>query len=252
LTVVSGIHDEREPFRGRIEVEAVSDPAGAVVVASVFDQVWSVKTMVSPEIIVACLHNGAYASVARLEGVVVGAAFAVVGRALDGARGLNLHSHATGVVPEAAGLGIGESIKRHQWRWARDHDFATITWTFDPLVRRNAWFNLVTLGVRVMGYHVNFYGELNDGINAGEQSDRLLVCWDVDGYVDGAHGAVVEPDPAAVLIDTPPDIALLRKTDAVAAADWRNRQRSAFLSTSAYRVAGLTESYSYVLRKESN
>ncbi len=52
-------------------------------------------------------------------------------------------------------------------------------WTFDPLVRRNAWFNIAVLGAEVAEYLPSFYGSMTDAINAGDESDRLLVAWDV-------------------------------------------------------------------------
>ena len=236
------------PIQGGIEVVAVDGPEGAVAVADLFDRVWGVTTMVSPEIIVAAMHNGAYASLARVDGDIVGAAFAIVGKPLVGASGHNLHSHAAGVLPTLADRGVGEAIKRHQWQWARDHGFSTITWTFDPLVRRNAWFNLVTLGVHVLGYHRNFYGELHDGINAGEQSDRLLVRWNVDGADEQQRGAVIAVQTSDLLVETPPDIASLRVSDRAVASEWRQRQRAAFEGAEDRFVAGLSASYSYVLR----
>ena len=54
-----------------------------------------------------------------------------------------------------------------------------MTWTFDPLVRRNAHFNLAVLGATVDEYLVDFYGPLPDAVNAGDESDRLLVVWPV-------------------------------------------------------------------------
>ena len=245
---MSNDHDVAEQIQGRFVLSTVDDPAGAIQVAEVFDRVWGVRSMVSPEIIVATVRNGAYASIARLDGQVVGGAFAFVGHTLPGASSANLHSHAAGVLPSASGLGIGEALKRHQWRWARDNGFATITWTFDPLVRRNAWFNLVKLGAYVLGYYRNFYGELADGINAGEQSDRLLVRWDVDGGHEWSNGAVIEAKAGDVLIETPADITLLRAHDRTAAREWRDRQRGAFEGVPDRFVAGLTASHSYILR----
>jgi predicted GNAT superfamily acetyltransferase len=222
-------------------------------IAELFDRVWDVKSMVSPEIMTASLHNGGYGSVIYIgsgEGRrVVGAAFALVGMALPGCNGPNLHSHATGVLPEFVGMGIGEMIKRHQWHWAKENGFDTITWTFDPLVRRNANFNLVKLGARVLGYHQNFYGELDDGINAGEQSDRVLVRWDV-AVVDMPLGkSFVEPTPNSIVIETPVDIEQLRKTDRVQSDGWRARQRAAFESAqlAGLSVVGLSRDFSYVL-----
>ena len=227
-------------------------PADAAVISRVFDEVWSVKTMVSPEIIVASIHNGAYGSVVWDGERPVGAAFAIVGKSLSHDKGhLNLHSHAAGVVATHAGQGIGAQLKMHQWQWARTNGFATITWSFDPLVRRNAWFNMVKLGARVTNYYQNFYGELDDGINAGEQSDRVLVRWDVIANEEPKSLSLVEPQEEDLVIATPGDIESLRKTDRANAQRWRTEQRAAFESamSNGYFVRGLSTDFSYVLSK---
>ena len=238
---------------GRIEIRVAHTPADSALIADLFDKVWDVKSMVSPEIMTASLHNGGYGSVIYIGSGdrrrPVGAAFALVGRALPGLNSPNLHSHATGVLPEFVGKGIGEMIKRHQWDWAKENGFDTITWTFDPLVRRNAHFNVIKLGATVLGYHQNFYGELDDGINAGEQSDRVLVRWDVAGVDAPLGNSFVEPTPNSIVIETPADIEQLRKTDRVQSDGWRARQRAAFESAqlAGLRVIGLTNDFSYVL-----
>ena len=234
---------------GRIEIRVAHTPADSALIADLFDKVWDVKSMVSPEIMTASLHNGGYGSVIYIDSRPVGAAFALVGRALPGLNGPNLHSHATGVLPEFVGKGIGEMIKRHQWDWAKENGFDTITWTFDPLVRRNAHFNVIKLGATVLGYHQNFYGELDDGINAGEQSDRVLVRWNVAGVAAPQANTFVEPSQTAVVIETPADIEQLRKTDRVQSDGWRARQRAAFESAqlSGLSVVGLSNDFSYVL-----
>ena len=243
---------------GRIEIRVAHTPADSGLIADLFDKVWDVKSMVSPEIMTASLHNGGYGSVVYIADTTsdnmlrpVGAAFALVGRALPGCNGPNLHSHATGVLPEFVGKGIGEMIKRHQWHWAKENSFDTITWTFDPLVRRNAHFNVIKLGARVLGYHQNFYGELDDGINAGEQSDRVLVRWDVAGVAAPRANTFVEPSKTAFVIETPADIEQLRKTDRVQSDAWRSRQRAAFESAqrAGLHVVGLTSDFAYVLDK---
>ncbi|NBO68117.1 MAG: GNAT family N-acetyltransferase, partial [Actinobacteria bacterium] len=95
---------------------------------------------------------------------------ALVGRPND-----KLHSHVTGVVEGAANSGVGRALKQNQWAWAKRNGFSVISWTFDPLVRRNAHFNLVTLGAKVVGYYRDFYGELDDLFNSGDSTDRLIV-----------------------------------------------------------------------------
>ncbi len=76
--------------------------------------------------------------------------------------------------------GAGRAMKLHQRDWAAERDIPWITWTFDPLVRRNAWFNIEVLGAQVSEYLVNFYGPMTDSINAHDESDRLVVAWPTD------------------------------------------------------------------------
>ena len=52
-------------------------------------------------------------------------------------------------------------------------------WTFDPMVARNAWFNLGKLGAVADRFYPDFYGPMTDAINAGERSDRLVIRWDL-------------------------------------------------------------------------
>ena len=236
----------------QLRIQLAHSPADAALISQVFDEVWSVKTMVSPEIIVASLHNGAYGSVVWDGDLPVAAAFAIVGKSLSTqASELNLHSHAAGVVQSHAGQGIGAQVKLHQWQWARENGFATITWSFDPLVRRNAWFNMVKLGVSVTNYYQNFYGELDDGINAGEQSDRVLVRWQVSAAGEPQPLEVVTEHDGDVVIETPADIELLRKSNKAEAQLWRTRQRASFeeAMSNGYSVRGLNAEYSYVLSR---
>lgn len=235
-----------------LRIQLAHSPADAALISQVFDEVWSVKTMVSPEIIIAALHNGAYGSVVWDGDEPIAAAFALVGKSLSHTPSeLNLHSHAAGVVSMRAGEGIGAMLKQHQWQWARENGFATITWSFDPLVRRNAWFNMIKLGAQVTGYFQNFYGELDDGINAGEQSDRVLVRWNVLNSKTPQSLGLVDVRDGDVVIATPVDIETLRKVDKQQAQQWRAEQRALFLDAvhDGYQVRGLNADYSYVLSK---
>ena len=54
-----------------------------------------------------------------------------------------LHSHIAGVAD--TGRSVGFALKLHQRAWALLHGVSEIVWTFDPLIARNAWFNLVKL-----------------------------------------------------------------------------------------------------------
>lgn len=228
---------------GEIDVQTVITPAEAAEASALFDKVWDATSMVSPEVIVAALHSGGYCALARQNGDVVGASFALATN-----RGV-LHSHVTGVTRDHARTGIGALLKRHQWSWAQSHGYQAITWTFDPLVRRNAWFNLVKLGARVESYHEDFYGQLTDAINAGEHSDRLLVQWSVSVTGGPQPGTFVVANSDDVVVATPPDIESLRRTDHGAALQWRTRQRESFalLLNPGARIRGLNDEYGYVL-----
>ena len=115
-------------------------------------------------------------------------------------------------------------------------------------MRRNAWFNVVKLGVEVLGYHVNFYGELEDGINAGEQSDRVLVRWQVAGLEAPPVGEPIQARSSDELIPTPADIESLRRSNKAESSRWRTMQREQFMSAKDLRVVGLTRDFEYVLR----
>ena len=89
----------------------------------------------------------------------------------------SMHSHITGVLPGLQSHGLGRVLKRHQRDWAFARDVGHITWTFDPLVARNAHFNLRVLGARVTEYLVDHYGPMDDGVNRGDETDRVMVSW---------------------------------------------------------------------------
>jgi predicted GNAT superfamily acetyltransferase/predicted GIY-YIG superfamily endonuclease len=87
-----------------------------------------------------------------------------------------LWSHMTGVHPDHQGQGVGFALKQYQRTWALEHGISEIRWTFDPLQRGNANFNLHCLGATTNIYYVHFYGDMG-GINAGLPSDRVEVSW---------------------------------------------------------------------------
>lgn len=201
--------------------------------------------MVPNEVIIATVHAGGYASLAWLGDLLVGASWGFLGD-MHGER--TLHSHVTGVLSSHGSRGVGEALKRHQWSWAAEHGLDAITWTFDPLVRRNAHFNLVKLGAVITEYHEDFYGSIEDGLNRGEHTDRVIVRWPVDsaGSIP-PEGSVVET--AKWSIPTPPDIEALRRSDRTAAHAWRDRQRADLRRAfdGSWRIVGLMSDGSYAV-----
>jgi predicted GNAT superfamily acetyltransferase len=157
-----------------------------------------------------------------------------------------LHSHLTGVAPDHQGTGVGKALKVHQRAWAAERGYRAITWTFDPLVRRNAAFNLRTLSARAERYLINAYGRMHDVMNeAGGESDRLLVRWEIAPLPPArATGA-----GCRMLVATPEDIESLRRRSPSQALRWRSRLRESLggaLATGG-RVTGFTEAGEYVV-----
>ncbi len=203
------------------DIRAVEDPAELRRVSDLFGQVWGSPTPVVPmELLRAIGHAGGYVVGAYDDDHLVGGSLGFLGRHRGKA---SLHSHVTGILPGVQGTGLGRVMKLHQKAWAAAHELAWVTWTFDPLVRRNAWFNIAVLGAEVHEYLVNFYGPIDDAINAGDESDRLLVGWAV-----GDGGPTTPPPPdrtGTVAVATPLDIVVLRRTDRADALAWRRRMR---------------------------
>ena len=210
-----------------------------------FDRAWG-RTGATPvvplEVLRAASMSGGYVAGAEVNGKLVAGGFGMLGMA-DGRQ--HLHSHVVAVAAEMRGSGIGLAVKQHQRQWALDRGLTSIAWTFDPLVRRNAYFNLIRLGARPVEYLVNWYGRRNDSIDAGE-GDRFLVEWDllepagscagqdlvkeagslshrlrnVDGYPQ-----VSTATPDDFLVDIPDDIVGMRRTSPDRANEWASAYR---------------------------
>ena len=237
------------------------------------------ETPVNTEVLRALAHSGNYVVGARSGTQLVGGLVGWLGRGPD--HTLHMHSHILGVALESQVVGIGFELKQHQRRWCIERGLRVVEWTTDPLVRRNAYFNLSKLGAEARQYLVNFYGVMTDGINAGEESDRLLISWqldsapaeaaaggrnsapDVDRLLrDGAVallsvGAAGEPvaGPAAssrvLICQVPDDIVSLRRTSPPIARSWRLALRRAISGAmqAGYRVTGATRTGWYVLQR---
>lgn len=80
------------------------------------------------------------------------------------------------VHPDHQNRGIGPRLKLAQRDAALAQGIDLVTWTFDPLVYTNAYLNLAKLGGVSSTYLTNVYG-LGQGLNAGLETDRLLVDW---------------------------------------------------------------------------
>lgn len=211
-----------------------------------FNQVWGTVTpLVGVELLRAIGHTGGYLAGAFLRNRMVGGSLGFLGRHHQE---VALHSHITGILPGVRQTGLGRQMKLHQRAWAADQGLGWITWTFDPLVRRNAWFNVDVLGAQIDAYLVDFYGQMDDSINGGDPSDRLLVAWPTHAAATD-EGAPARVPPGAVTVPTPDDIVVLRRTDPAEAGSWRLRVREELgtLLTEGGRVVGFTRAGEYVV-----
>lgn len=82
------------------------------------------------------------------------------------------------VLPAYRGQKIGENLKLAQADYARRHGIQLVTWTFDPVLSRNAYLNLHKLGGVGQYYVQDYFGKAAD--NPVLSADRLVVNWWVD------------------------------------------------------------------------
>ena len=218
----------------KLQIVEVETAADAEEMANFFKTIWTDGDEVVPfDLVLAAVHIGGYATIAKQDNKVVGASFGFLG---EYAAHQVLHSHVTA----ASVPGVGFQLKQHQFAWAQEREIAGITWTFDPLVRRNCVFNFEKLGAIAVEYLPNFYGTMTDAINAGDDSDRLFAYWPVQESLtdevtatkavalQNDAGSPVKQgfdDTKAFWVELPEDIEALRKSDLELARKWRKAVR---------------------------
>lgn len=159
--------------------------------------------------------------------------------------------------PHQTSRGLGRALKLHQRAWALERGWRRIEWTFDPLVSRNARFNLSRLGALSTTYEQDFYGFMFDEINANDHTDRLVAVWNLDTSraIAAADGRptpdAARPDNATVLslapdgqplsitdgirrwCRVPQDIVAIRRQQPELAQQWRLALRTIFVEAFA-------------------
>ncbi|BDV32144.1 GNAT family N-acetyltransferase [Microbacterium terricola] len=209
--------------------------------SAVLGEVWGGdRSGMPPNLLRALAYSGNYA-VGLYDGDrLIGASVAFFGPPAS----RTMHSHITGVLPGYQRHGFGRLLKQHQREWAFARDVGHITWTFDPLVARNAHFNLLVLGAQVTDYLVNQYGAMDDGVNRGDESDRLMVTW----ALAAARPHAPADDRIAATVAIPRDIEAMRTDDPGEADAWRRRVRGEFerLLGDGLVVAGFRDEAGYL------
>lgn len=275
FVVQAELSAQRAAEKAGVSIQLLTELSNIQAAEQLLSKIWGVDStpLVPANLIKAMIHSNNYVSGAFAEDRLVGTSIGFLGRK-DGH--LHLHSHVTGVDPALQSRSVGFALKQHQRFWTIRNGLEEVVWTFDPLVRRNGYFNIAKLGAEIVDYKMNFYGDMRDGINADDDSDRCVVVWRVTSEraieaADGRHeksdfsvGATVvlaesendEPvrSPIAgdiLLAQVPRDIVAMRRTAPAGAAAWRRALRDTFQSafTRGYSVTEMTSSGAYVLTR---
>jgi predicted GNAT superfamily acetyltransferase len=220
--------------------------------------------IVPVHVLMAIAHNGGVVLGAYVGDQLVGVAFGFSGfySTPDGPR-LKHHSHILGVHPDWREKGLGFALKRAQWQMVRHQGIDRMTWTYDPLLSRNAHLNIARLGAVCNTYLRSEYGEMDDGLNAGLPSDRFQVDWwlntkrverrlsrrsrpvlTLDHYrtadvmllgAQSGNGSPLRPleevpalTGSLLLVEIPADFLALKEADLALGRDWRFYSRELF------------------------
>lgn len=231
--------------------------AGFLEIEALFNRVWLLppgESAIPSELLRSISHAGCNVTAARDQaGRIIGAAAAIVTPRSPSKQSHSMYSLIAGVAPGVSDRGVGFALKQHQRAWGLARDLTEMTWTFDPLVSRNARFNLSKLGAYASEYAIDFYGPMQGEMNANDESDRLVAVWPLTSAESAAcsedRPTPVErpswaptdvlrlgPDGDPVLVSArgalwcrvPTDIVALRAQNPQVAAEWRRSTRSIF------------------------
>lgn len=250
-------------------IRILETPADMEIVEELQRRVWpgSETDVVPAHLLITAVHNGGLVLGAIEGDELVGFLFGFPGleNLPDGPRAKHC-SHMLGVLDKHRDSGIGFALKQAQWQMTRDQGLDHITWTYDPLLSRNAHLNIARLGAVCNIYSRNVYGDMRDGLNAGLPSDRFQVDWWIGtkrverrlskrprgtlGLTQFREAEVQHlfspisradellappdhfdaPDGRLALVEIPSDFMALKITDFPLARDWRFFTREVFES----------------------
>lgn len=237
-------------------------------VSRLIDEIWGggAADAIPVHLLITIAHNGGLVFGAFEGDQMVGLALSFLGIHQTEQGGVIKHcSHQMGVHPDHRGRGIGFALKKAQWQMVRKQGIALMTWTYDPLLSRNAYLNVRQLGAICQTYKREYYGEMVDALNAGLASDRFEVEWwlntprvekrlDTANYVrirldeyrqgnaqqlylpetDATSGLLMPPEQYALpertllLMPIPSDFQTMRRDTPTLARDWRFFTRKVF------------------------
>lgn len=164
--------------KNNIKLRFIESPEDMRMVGELENKVWPGDQPVPYHILLAVVHNGGVLIGAYDGDDLVGYVFGFLGmyETEDGIK-VKHCSHQLGIHPDYQDHGLGFKLKRAQWQIVRQQGLDLITWTYDPLESRNAYFNLAKLGAVCNTYLRNEYGDMLDELNRDIPSDRFMVHW---------------------------------------------------------------------------
>lgn len=207
-------------------VVRMADPGDMNAIIGMFERTWGPGRSPDRSMLLALDYAGNTVLIAAAGGKPVGATLGFLGWT----DGIHLHSHMAAVVPWRRSGGVGYALKLFQRYVCLQQGVADMRWTFDPLIRRNAHFNLVKLGAEVIKFLPDFYGRLDDAVSGSDRSDRFEVQWRLDsGRVRRALAGAAQPvwsSEDRLVLDV--DFERLRADDPRAAELLRDESRVMF------------------------
>ena len=221
--------------------------------SALFDRIWGERRVMGAPLLRAMAAHGGQVLGAFDGEELIGALVGLVGLTEDGRP--VLHSHITGVAPESQHRGVGFLLKRAQREWCLARGLEVVTWTMDPMVARNARFNIHKLGAVGSAFHRDYYGPMEDAFNRGERSDRLEIRWDlrsdrVAAAMDGRGAEPVVTDTTTV-VRVPEDYHALRERYEAEARRWRDRVADELEAALAagFEATGFLRDGAYVMER---
>jgi predicted GNAT superfamily acetyltransferase len=158
-------------------------------------------------------------------------------------------SHMLGVHESARNLGVGRMLKEYQRHALAAIGVTRIYWSFDPLMAKNAYFNINRLGATVTEYVPDMYGTTASPLHLGMDTDRLIVRLDtaeaprLPAKIASDHGvpiltpfprlndvtlSVGDWSPETVLIEIPVEVVEVLERSPVTVQTWRLAVRDHF------------------------
>jgi len=214
---------------------------------------------VSPPLLRALEDNGGLVLGAFADIYLAGVTVSLIG--WDGGT-LYHYAHLTAVRPEYQNHRLGFRLKAFQREEVLRLGLSEVRSAFDPLQSKNAWLFVRRLGGQPDRYLTHYYGQLNDTVNRGLETDRVRLVWSVASpHVEARVGgklptaeedrrrwdsssaivetesgesglrlptAVAEPSGASAHLEIPFDLGAVREHEPGALRRWRHAVRDGF------------------------